>query len=148
MNANHCEPYIPSPLHPLSPTPRSSNPKKGPWRVTLNANHCEPYMAYCTNRMKRFELWHALNNRSSIKDDEKNLSNHLIIKVTWDDVIMLSSRSFAVISLLDHFVLYNHVIIKVTWDYVIMLSSRSFAVISLLRSFRVIQPFDHQGHLG
>ena len=70
----------PNPLTPRPPHP-SSNPKKGPWRVTLNSAHCEPYMAYCSDRTKRQELWNALNNRSSIKHDEKNLSNHLIIKV-------------------------------------------------------------------
>ncbi|KAK2173850.1 hypothetical protein NP493_847g01041 [Ridgeia piscesae] len=57
-----------------------TNPSRGPWMVNLNQHLYNPFMQYCTNRLGRWNIWQALNNRAAVGHDEKNLSNHLIIK--------------------------------------------------------------------
>jgi oligopeptidase A len=57
-----------------------SNPSRGPWRVTLNQNIYQPFLEYCGDRLTRWNVWQAFNNRSSIGQDEMNLSNHTVIE--------------------------------------------------------------------
>ncbi|ESN95279.1 hypothetical protein HELRODRAFT_193617 [Helobdella robusta] len=56
------------------------DPTRGPWRVTLNQTIYNTMMSYCGDRMTRWNLWNAYNNRASRNHDDKNLSNHIIIE--------------------------------------------------------------------
>lgn len=57
-----------------------TNPSRGPWKVTLNQNIYNAFLENCSQRLLRWNVWQAYNNRASIVHDQQNLSNHTIIK--------------------------------------------------------------------
>lgn len=54
----------------------SSNPSRGPWKVTLDPSIYEPFLQYCPDRMLRWNVWQAHRGRASLKTDNILLHNH------------------------------------------------------------------------
>ncbi|XP_059139670.1 oligopeptidase A-like [Physella acuta] len=56
------------------------NPTKGPWRATLQPVCYQSMMAYCNDRMIRWNLWNAYHNRASVSYASSFLNNNKLIE--------------------------------------------------------------------
>ncbi|CAL1542791.1 unnamed protein product [Lymnaea stagnalis] len=56
------------------------NPTRGPWRATLQPANYQSMMSYCSDRLTRWNLWHAYHNRASFMHASKFLNNNKLIE--------------------------------------------------------------------
>ncbi|XP_012942004.1 probable cytosolic oligopeptidase A [Aplysia californica] len=57
----------------------SENPTRGPWRATLQPASYQSMMTYCSDRMTRWNLWQAYQNRASHVHAGQFLNNNKLI---------------------------------------------------------------------
>ncbi|XP_064619158.1 uncharacterized protein LOC135482749 [Lineus longissimus] len=55
------------------------NPSRGPWVVTLQPTVYNSFLEHCSDRMLRWNVWQAYNNRASVGHNDQNLANHKAI---------------------------------------------------------------------
>jgi len=47
--------------------------------VTFDRDIYQPFIEHCGDRLTRWNVWQAFNNRAAMSQDDMNLSNHKLI---------------------------------------------------------------------